>query len=152
MFSIGDQPNPWIRPIWEALFEGLSQLTQAADDFWRGVQITTPGLMLRFEKLIHKLASRLISDVLVGHAIKLALESEALEVAANQLVQQREYSRLQKAETRSGSVCWEAHRTSLSCPTISSGCRAAQGALRTNVAPTVMDIIQSWSCLEFTTE
>ena len=99
MFSIGNQPNPWIRPIWEALFEGLSQLTQAADDFWRGVQITTPGLVLRFERLIHKLASRLISDVLVGHGIQLALESEALEVAANQLVQQREHSRLQKAET-----------------------------------------------------
>ena len=74
MFSIGEQPNPWIRPIWEAPFESLSQLTQASEDFWRGVQSTTPRLMLLPEWLIHKLASRLISDVLVGHAIQLALD------------------------------------------------------------------------------
>jgi hypothetical protein len=95
--SLADQPDPWIQPKWEFLFEGLAQLAQAAVDFWRGVELATASLVLQFENMVRQLAGRLLCDPLVAFSIQVALESQSLKRAAGDLVKQRPNSRLQNS-------------------------------------------------------
>lgn len=92
--SIGDQPDPLAQPIWEMLFEGLGELTRLAFELW-STGLPDGDLLLSFEKQLHSWAARLICDPLMGHVIKLAIESDGLKKEAKELVQQRPYARLQ---------------------------------------------------------
>lgn len=94
--SIGDQPIPWVQPIWEAIFGGLCEVTRFAAKLWASGP-PSGSLLLSLEKQVHALAARLICDPLVAHATKEALTSNDLKNQAMLLVKQRPHARLQDA-------------------------------------------------------
>ena len=66
--SIGDQPIPWVQPIWDTLFGGLCEVTRRAAELWT---LGPSGrLLLSFEKQVHDWTARLVCDPLVAHATK----------------------------------------------------------------------------------
>ena len=84
-YSIGDQPVPWIRPIWETLFEGLRQSAEALEDFFTTLETRTAESLLSLEQLVYAQVKRLIGDAVVAHAIRILLASAPIKAAAKSL-------------------------------------------------------------------
>ncbi len=95
--SIGDQPVPWIRAIWETLFGGLRCLAVKLEDFFATLESPTPESLLRLEQLVYPQVKSLIGDAVIAHAIRILLASAPIKAAAESLVAQRPGCRLQRS-------------------------------------------------------
>lgn len=97
-YSIGDQPVPWIRPIWETLFDGLRRLAEKLENLFTTLESQTATSLLSLEQLVDNQVKSLIGDAVVAHAIRILLASAPVKEAAESLVAQRPDSRLQKSD------------------------------------------------------